>query len=208
MNITNTQRIMKLASNLLSNPDLISSYFKHNIWKKQFPIDLELPWWSYRAIQYVDSIVYGKMIFEYGSGGSTIHFAKHAKNIVAVEDDAKWAELVQSKLEKLNIKNVNIQYSPFDFYHPEGFEKSDYLKMVDMGNFDIIIIDGQDHSFKERLKCFRYVEPRMSTGQFIILDDFWRYEELYKSNCAKEVKVFESVGPSRFGVTSTAVFLY
>lgn len=208
MNLTNPQRVTKVFMNLVSNPDLISPYFRHNVFNQPLPIDLGLPWWSYKAIKYVNSIIEGKRIFEYGTGGSTILFSKKACSIVSVEDDKKWMEVVTSRLNALNIKNVEIVYAPFDFEHPGDFQNSGYLKTVDKGEFDIIIIDGQDWSFKERIKCFKYVEPRMKPGQYIIVDDFWRYSQLKENSRAKSVKVFESVGPGRLGVTSTAIFSY
>jgi hypothetical protein len=48
----------------------------------------------------------------------------------------------------------------------------------------------------------------MQPGSIILVDDFWRYEELLGSNRAQNVQVFESVGPCRIGVTSTAMFFY
>ena len=208
MIISNYKRLEKLIINLVTNPALIPLYIKHNILQKKLPIDIELPWWSYKAIRYVDSIVRDKTVFEYGTGGSTILFSRKAKKIVAVEDDKDWFHIVEDRLNKLNITNVEIFLSPFDFRKPENFLESAYLHSVDVDNFDIIIIDGQDWSFQERIKCFRYVEPKMKEGQCIVVDDFWRYEELHHNNKAKSVKVFESVGPCRFGVTSTAVFTY
>jgi predicted O-methyltransferase YrrM len=209
MNLTTTQRLTKLAGNLAANPGLIPKYFKHNILPgKRLPMDLGYPWWSYNAIKYADTIVEGKKIFEYGTGGSTIRFSKKAKSVVAVEDDIKWAELMRKRLKELNIKNAEINYCSYNFHEPDDFENSDYLKMVAKDDFDIIIIDGQDYTFRERIKCFRYAEPLMKPGQYIIVDDYWRYEELSASNKAKDVKVFESVGPCRYGVTSTAVFSY
>jgi hypothetical protein len=48
----------------------------------------------------------------------------------------------------------------------------------------------------------------MKAGCIILVDDFWRYEELLSSHSAQSVQVFESVGPCRIGVTSTAMFFY
>src|SRR4051794_12855876 len=101
MDLTNSERFFKLVSNLVANYDLIPSYVKHNILRKKFPIDLQLPWWSYRAIEYVDTIVEGKKIFEYGTGGSTIRFARKAKSIMSVEDDINWGNMVQKRLKDL-----------------------------------------------------------------------------------------------------------
>lgn len=108
------------------------------------------------------------------------------------------------------VENVEIMYEFYDFKNGKNFEQSDYLKSFDKNSdkYDIIIIDGQDETFKKRIKCFKYVESKVKVGSYIIVDDFWRYEELLSCNRAKEIKVFESVGPCRYGVTSTAVFLY
>lgn len=208
MNLTNPERIARVFTNLVSNPSLIPRYLRHNVFNHTLPIDLGLPWWSYKAIEYVNTIVQGKRIFEYGTGGSTILFSKKAKNILSVEDDQKWMNVVKTRLTKLNINNVEVVYAPFNFEQPRDFENSSYLKAVDKGDFDIIIIDGQDWSFKERVKCFKYVEPRMKPGQYIIVDDFWRYAQLTEVTTARNVKIFESVGPGRYGVTSTAIFSY
>ena len=48
----------------------------------------------------------------------------------------------------------------------------------------------------------------MQPGCIIMLDDFSRYTEVLSIHSAKSVKLFESVGPFRFGVTSTAMFFY
>lgn len=209
MNLTNTQRVIKLLGNLLKNPDLFPKYINHNlINKNQLPMDLGYPWWSYKAIYHVDKIVEGKKIFEFGTGGSTIRYSKLAKSIVSVEDDFNWFETMKIKLVDLNINNVELIFAEFNFRSPKNFESSEYLNSVNRYTFDIIIIDGQDHTFKERITCFRHVEPLMKPGQFIIVDDYWRYEELTNSNKAKKVEIFESVGPGRYGVTSTAVFSY
>ena len=72
----------------------------------------------------------------------------------------------------------------------------------------MVIIDGQDKTFRERITCFRQAEPLMQPGSIILVDDFWRYGELLSSSRASQVQVFESLGPCRIGVTSTAMFFY
>ena len=179
-----------------------------SVFSRKLPIDFGMPWWSFRAIERADELLVGKRIFEYGTGGSTLRFAKSAKEIVSVEDNAYWMAAVQDRLAEKNIKNVKINLFPFDFKNPENFELSEYIKAVDGTDWDVVIIDGQDWSFKERLTCFKRAEPMMKEGSIIIVDDFWRYEVLLKSNRAKSIEVYESVGPSRIGVTSTAFFFY
>lgn len=208
MDLTNAQRVKKLIGNLISNPDLVIPYLRMSVFSRKLPIDIGMPWWSFRAIERADTLLAGKCVFEYGTGGSTLRFAKIAKKVVSVEDHADWMAVVQDRLFKENITNVEIFLCPFDFKNPVNFESSEYISAVDSSSWDVVIIDGQDWTFKQRLACFRRVEPKMEAGSIIIVDDFWRYEELLKSNRAKSVEVYESVGPSRIGVTSTAFFFY
>lgn len=67
---------------------------------------------------------------------------------------------------------------------------------------------GSTLRWAERCLCFQRAEQFIRKNGFIVVDDFWRYEKLLQQNHARSVKVFESVGPCRFGVTSTAVFNY
>jgi predicted O-methyltransferase YrrM len=210
MDISNSARVRKLASNLAAHPDLVLPYLRHSLLTRQRPIDKDMPWWSFAAIKRADELLPGKRVFEFGTGGSTLRYAKVAKSIVAVEDDAFWGEIVQRKLAAAGITNVDIRLCPFDFDQPQGFPESAYLRAFDPTvDYDVVVIDGQDKTFRERIACFRHVEPAVArTGGIIIVDDWWRYTELLDSNLAKRVEVCESVGPCRIGVTSTAFFFY
>lgn len=208
MNLTPTQRVTKLAKNLATNPDLVIPYLRTSVFSRKSPIDLGLPWWSFRAIERGDELFRDKRIFEYGTGGSTLRYAGIADYILCVEDHREWLECVAERLATLHLTNVELLYKPFDFRHPVDFEHSAYVSAVDSGSWDVIIIDGQDWTFNERLSCFRHVEPRVGPGSVVVVDDFWRYEKLLDENHAKQVEVYESVGPARLGVTSTAFFLY
>lgn len=209
MNISNVERITKLSWNLVSNPDLIYPYVSKSLLNTKLPLDHALPWWSFRAIEYADSLLPGKTMFEFGTGGSTVRYAGVCKSITSVEDNEEWLKIVRDKLDAKKVANNNLIFCHFDFDHPEGFADSAYLAAYDCSKqYDVVIIDGQDKSFRERITCFRHVEPSMEEGGVIVVDDWWRYTELLDSNRAKSVKVFESVGPCRYGVTSTAFFHY
>lgn len=208
MDLNNFQRLYKLIANLSVNPDLIPPYLKMSVFSRKSPIELNMPWWSFRAIERADSIIQDKKVFEFGTGGSTVRYAEKAQSITCVEDNFLWLEIVKNALNQKAIKNVELIYSPFDFDHPVSFGESKYLHaLAKNDHYDIVIIDGQDKTFRERIKCFEYVEPIMKDA-CIILDDFWRYTELLQRNRANTVEVYESVGPSRIGVTSTAFFFY
>jgi hypothetical protein len=206
MNISNTQRVLKLGSSLCRNPKHIWPYLQTNVFSRKLPMDWPYPWWSFGSIEEADKIFRDKKIFEYGSGGSTVRYAEIAFSIISVEDDAQWLEKVERKMQAR--RNCKLLYRPFDFRNPANFEKSAYLNSLDSNAYNIIIIDGQDWTCNERITCFRHAEKFVKSGDIIVVDDYWRYEILNGSNKAKAVRVFESTGPCRYGVTSTAFFYY
>jgi predicted O-methyltransferase YrrM len=173
------------------------------------PLAQNLPWWSFAAIAEADHLFPGKRIFEWGSGGSTLRYAQMGAQITAVEDDSAWMAAVQTALEKAGgAQRVTMKYIPFDFDQPTHFASSAYCHALSDGSYDVVIIYGQDKTFRERITCFRHAEPLMQPGSIILVDDFWGYEELLGLNRARKVQVFESVGPCRIGVISTAMFFY
>ena len=209
MNISNVARTRKLLVNLSSNPDLIFPFIAKSLFNKQLPIDHELPWWSFRAIDYADKIFPGKSIFEFGTGGSTIRYARVCKSVTSVEDNEDWLKIVKAKADDESLFNISLIYHYFDFDHPTSFNSSEYLRSYDGSKeYDVVIIDGQVQTFRERIECFKYVEPTLKAGGIIVVDDWWRYVELLDCKRAKQIKIFESVGPCRYGITSTAFFHY
>ena len=104
MNLFNFQRVIKLSGNLIANPDLIIPYFRTSLLSRNFPIDFGMPWWSFHAIKRADQLLTGKSIFECGTGGSTLCFAKIAKQVVSVGYHADWVAMVQDGFVKKYLK--------------------------------------------------------------------------------------------------------
>ena len=210
MDLTNTQRVFKLAGALVSQPQFIPPYLASNLSAmRHSPLSQNLPWWSFSAIREADRLFPGKRIFEWGSGGSTLRYAQMGCEITAIEDDALWLDAVQTALRNAGATDrVQLRHVPCNFDDTEAFSSSDYCLALDNREWDVVIIDGQDKTFKERLTCFRQAEPLTKPGSIILVDDFWRYEELLGRHRAQSVRVHESVGPCRIGVTCTAMFFY
>lgn len=210
MDLTNTQRAVKLAAALISQPHYAIPYLSSNLAKtRKSPLLQNLPWWSFAAIDTADRLFPGRNIFEWGSGGSTLRYARMGCRITAIEDDQEWLNRVQAALKSANVaEQVKLCHIPFNFDKPDNFKNSSYLLALSGNQSGVVIIDGQDKTFRERITCFRHAEPLMQPGSIILVDDFWRYKELLISHSAQSVQVFESVGPCRIGVTSTAMFFY
>jgi predicted O-methyltransferase YrrM len=209
MNLTNSQRLQKLARDLMAQPRNVPRYVRHNVLARRTPIDLGLPWFSYGAIDFLERFLRPEMsVFEFGCGGSTLFFAPRCATVRCVEDDAQWAALVRQRLSDAKLGNVTIVEHAFDFRQSASFERSQYLAEVRSGKFDVIVVDGQDEDYTIRPRCFAAAEEQVNPGGIVVVDDSWRYRQLRTNHRAKRVEVFETVGPARFGVTSTDVYFY
>ena len=103
---------------------------------------------------------------------------------------------------------MSLHYIPFNFDLPQDFATSSYCLPLTGSQWDVVIIDGQDKTFRDRTTCFRQAEPLIQPGSIIQVDNFWCYSEALSKHSAKSVQVFESLGPCRIEVTSTAMFFY
>jgi hypothetical protein len=153
-------------------------------------------------------------IFEYGSGGSTLFFARRCASVVSIEDNRLWFDAVQRRLIETKLTNVVLEHRPFNFRNPVNFGNSAYLHSIPARKFDVMVVDGteefigQEDAVQMRPTCFHHAENFIRPGGIIVLDDSWWYPELRRANHAKECRIFKSVGPCRPGVTSTDVYFY
>ena len=209
MHGTLPQKVGRLISNLVFHPQYISRCVSHNLLYRKTPLELEIPWFSYAAIDFLEDFLRPDMtVCEYGSGGSTLFFARRVRSVFSIEDNPTWFGLVSERLRSNSIQNVQLVLHPFDFKNPEGFEDSSYLQAMPDALFDVIVIDGSEEWTQVRPICFEKAELRVRPGGIIVLDDSWRYPVLRAHNRSHDHRVFQSVGPCRPGVTSTDIFFY
>ena len=209
MDLTNPRRVAKLANHLLQHPGNVPRYIAHNLITRKAPVELELPWFAYAAIDFLNTYLDREMrAFEFGSGGSTLFFAQYCKSVTGVEDNAHWREIVAARLARRGVRNVDLRHVPVAFITEEAFAASDYLQAVRQSVFDVIVVDGSEWTDNVRPICFRAAEGQIKPGGMIVVDDSWRYRQLRQMNRAQRFEIFESVGPARFGVTSTDVYFY
>src|SRR5258706_6942518 len=202
-------KVGRLVANFALNPGYLPRAFRHNVINGASPLDLELPWFAYAAIDFLSQQLSPDMqVCEYGSGGSTLFFARRTQHVFSIEDNQKWFELVAERIKKLGLKNVQLKLCPFDFKSPIGFENSDYLHAMPKNKFDVLVVDGSEEWHQVRPICFEHAEKFIKPGGMLIVDDSWRYPALRTTNQAKRHRGFQSVGPCRPGVTSTDVFFY
>jgi predicted O-methyltransferase YrrM len=203
------QKVGRLVANVCLHPEYIPRCLAHNVIGRKTPADLELPWFSYAAIDFLADFLRPEMtVCEYGSGGSTFFFARRANSVFSIEDNPQWFTLVSDRLRDKAIANVTLRLCQFDFKNPAGFENSEYLRAIPDKPFDVIVIDGSEEWTRIRPVCFEKAQSRIKKNGIIVVDDSWRYPEIRQSHAARRFETFQSVGPCRPGVTSTDVFFY
>lgn len=124
---------------------------------------LPVPWYTYPAIEYLDTINLESLrVFEYGSGNSSLYFARRGAKVDSVEHDSGWFDQMIFKSACLN--SIVLRQTK------EAYVKS-IAETKDI--FDIIIIDG-----RWRESCQEASISYLSSAGWIILDNSDWYAEI------------------------------
>ncbi|MFT3980969.1 MAG: hypothetical protein QM687_10900 [Ferruginibacter sp.] len=154
--------------------------------RKGNTLSYSVPWLVFGAIDYLGKwLSADKKVFEYGSGGSTVFFAKRSYAVISVEHDAEWYHFVKDSLEQQGLKNVD-----YRLIQPEEIPGFDQLELQRPGDFisgvgsfwgmsferyvnsiagqqpDLVIIDG-----RARSSCIAAAMPLIPKGGILLLDN-------------------------------------
>jgi len=156
-----------------------------------------LPWMTYSVISILEKrLTPDVTVFEFGSGNSTLFFARLVGKVVSVECDKDWYETLRRDLPP-NVELI--------LCHP--YERDAYLASLTrhQQEFDVIVVDAED-----REGCLRLAPTRLSARGVILLDDADR--QAYAAEAARLVALgfkrldFEGLKPGGIRSYSTAVF--
>ena len=212
MYLSNHERLKLLGVHLVSRPFDFFRYLRFCLFSDS-PLRQGLPWWSFDAIDWVRKN--HKRLndaFEWGSGGSTIFLGKLCGSLYSIENNSTWLSKVGDKIAELELRNVRIELKGIDLSTPNGFKNSEYHSSLSK-KYDLIVIDGEDHfgpesKWSAREICFEKAEHHIREHGAIIVDDSWRYPKIREISKAKEIMIFQGIGPCRRGVTSTDIHIY
>ena len=115
----------------------------------------------------------GFVVFEYGSGKSTIWFAQHCERIISIENSPRWFEAVGAKLNELDLwEPVYITQYLVEFDDKQRGTKAkaeEYAAVITRypdNRFDLVYIDG-----KARPLCIRDARAKVKSGGWLVADD-------------------------------------
>src|SRR5437762_813163 len=164
---TTLTKAVRLISNFVGHPTMISRYFSGNLISRS-PIQMRLPWISFAAIDFLSEWLQKSMdVFEWGAGGSTLFFASRVNCVVSIENDLNWYNQVHQSLRTSLCSNVDLRLLPVSNGDIEQFKSAKYLFAVTEKKWDVIMIDGvlgygsggQYGSYREA--CFRLAEEHV-----------------------------------------------
>lgn len=154
-----------------------------------------IPWFVYSAVDFLDERLPGDaVIFEYGSGSSTLWWGERASVVHSVEHRREWKDKVRQDVPD----HVHLMHRK----PGEGYETS---ILVSGNSYDVVILDGRN-----RDKCLGHSLKALSDRGVIIFDDSdWeKYKKTisYIRSLGFRQLPFRGMCPIEFRESETSVF--
>lgn len=177
----------------------------------------ERPWITFAAAAFIESrLSPSARVFEWGSGGSSLFFARRVAAVVSVEHDAPWFELVRETMRMRGLENwegylelprpdpsaahrradAGDSYVSSDAAY-RGCTFEEYVSRIDAfpdRSFDVVMIDG-----RARPSCLRHALPKLHPGGLLVWDNSERdhYREVIETIPATFQR-FDFPGPAPY----------
>ncbi len=211
-----TTRILEGLYRLAERPDHATRWLRGKFAKGGTPLGSGLPWISWKALDYLDRLdLRGKVVYEYGGGGSTIYFARRGARVITNETSPDWTALI---VEEAKRQQLDDRITVVTFEITDKASKNEYLDHIrTVGPWDLALIDGDDTSYSGRAKfpitrmeCVPNVLSTLRPGGIVIVDDAWRpaYRSARDSFVSAKRMAFRGLGPHRPGVTQTDIYRF
>lgn len=128
----------------------------------------DAPWLVAQAVEFLSKWLRPTDVgFEWGSGRSTIWFAKRVRRLISVEHDKQWVDIVLRQLGQL--QNVELCYRQL-----EPNDGWDYIGPIQEicpdESLDFCLVDG-----RLRERCAVEAVSKVKPGGLLILDNVDRY---------------------------------
>ena len=131
------------------------------------------PWITRQAIQFISKwLIPTDIGLEFGSGRSTIWFAKRVDKLLSVESDIQWYQKISKAIKELSLNNISYHYQPVDISE-DLFFNHPYLKIIDQipdNKLNFGLVDGMFRDY-----CAIALTKKLCTGGILIVDNIERY---------------------------------
>lgn len=128
------------------------------------------------------------VLFEWGSGGSTLYFSRRVNKVTSVEHDETFFHVVDRALRNKNITNVDYLCIPGIGLEEHaalrkstseictstnaewrGYDFVEYVRHIDRfpdSSLDAVVVDG-----RARPSCIAHATPKLKPGAMLIVDN-------------------------------------
>ena len=156
-----------------------------------------VPWMNYSITRLLETRLNSHLdLFEYGSGYSTLFFARLVNHVTSVEYDETWFDILRQRVPQ-NVTLLNIQ-ADID---------GKYCRAIRSAGkpYDVVVIDGRD-----RVNCMKHAISSVTEAGVVLLDDSQReyYKEAIDYAAKRGFRMLSIEGPkvAAFGIHRTTVF--
>ncbi|HLP36084.1 hypothetical protein [Lacibacter sp.] len=188
--ITSVQKLLLkgMISLFLKDIRVFGRWWKFRVSSKS-TLDFRTPWLVFDAIDFLSNWLRKDMVvFEYGSGGSSLFISDRVNKLYSVEHNEQWFGNVSDAIKTEGIQNIDLRlYRPVvkindpkvDCSDPKNYiscmgEFKDlnfetYVKSIAAfpdNYFDLIIVDG-----RARPSCIQHAMPKVKTGGVLLVDN-------------------------------------
>ncbi len=178
------------------------------------------PWLTKTAIEVLDGLLKKTDVgLEFGSGRSTLWFAKRVKHLTSIEHNKSWYEKVRLMIVENKLRSI-VDQRLFECEEIEKGQNSEYVKFIDSlrdKSVDFALVDGIYRDY-----CALKVIDKLHPGGILIIDNvnwFLPCDSLAPNSRTTDQgpsgkvwnRVYQSVNKWRkiwttSGVTDTAIF--
>jgi hypothetical protein len=131
----------------------------------------DVPWLTRQAVEILeDRLKPTDVGLEWGSGRSTLWFARRISHLTSIEHNDRWYKRIKKMLSVKGIDNVDLLYAPLE---AKGESQPDYVRAADelpKAGLDFVLVDG-----RLRDRCTELALQLLKPGGMLIIDDAARY---------------------------------
>ena len=161
-----------------------------SLFPRKSPLHDQVPWVGFEARNWLKEYLKKDMVvFEYGSGGSTVFISKRVSKLKSIEHNRNWYREVSKVLSNQRISNcdyvlIQPEKNPAKIitqkFEETGFSKNKelnfekYVKSIENhpdASFDLVFIDGE-----ARVSCISNAIKKIRFGGYLLLDNSDRLE--------------------------------
>ncbi len=172
------------------------------LWDRVTGRGAENPWIVPQAVNHLARIAKPNWrVFEFGSGQSTAWYAARVAEVVSLEDDVSWHSKVSRKLSLVGHSNCDLRLVPLESF-PE------LVTTFPDESFHLIVVDSNESSPGDRLKCLSAAAKKVKRGYYMVLDDSDRASCRESDRLLSGWPVRRFVGLKPFPLTAVETSVY